>query len=129
MAEKRQVGVYNLTGPDYTLTFGELFRTIQNISNSEATFTWVNKDFLEASDVQPWSNLPLWLPADTDDAYWAAVDISKALETGLTFRPLNETVKDTLDWANSRSVEHTWRAGLTAEREKELLAAWHDQKS
>ena len=127
MAEKRQAGVYNLTGPDYTLTFGELFRTTQQMSNNEANFTWVNKDFLEASEVQPWSNLPLWLPADTDDAFWAAIDIGKALENGLAFRPLSQTIKDTLDWAKTRATDHSWRAGLTAEREKELLAAWHNQ--
>jgi 2'-hydroxyisoflavone reductase len=127
MAQSRQTGTYNVTGPDYTLTFGELFRTAQQISGSDINLVWANKEFLEAHEVQPWAELPLWIPADTDDAYWSAVDISKAVKDGLTFRPLAETVKDTLAWANGRSTDHTWRAGLTPEREKELLAAWHNQ--
>jgi 2'-hydroxyisoflavone reductase len=127
MAQSRQTGTYNVTGPDYTLTFGELFRTAQQISGSDINLVWANKEFLEAHEVQPWAELPLWIPADTDDAYWSAVDISKAVKDGLTFRPLAETVKDTLAWANGRSTDHTWRAGLTPEREKELLAVWHNQ--
>jgi 2'-hydroxyisoflavone reductase len=127
MAQSRQTGTYNVTGPAYTLTFGELFRTAQQISGSDINLVWANKEFLEAHEVQPWAELPLWIPADTDDAYWSAVDISKAVKDGLTFRPLAETVKDTLAWANGRSTDHTWRAGLTPEREKELLAAWHNQ--
>jgi 2'-hydroxyisoflavone reductase len=127
MAQARKTGVYNVTGPAYTLTFGELFRTAQQISGSDINLVWANKEFLEAHEVQPWAELPLWIPADTDDAYWSAVDISKAVKDGLTFRPLAETVKDTLAWANGRSTDHTWRAGLTPEREKELLAVWHNQ--
>ena len=129
MAAARQTGIYNVTGPDYTLTFGELFRTTHQISGSDANLIWVNKDFLAAHEVQPWGDLPLWIPADSDDAYWSAVDVSRALDKGLTFRPLSETVQDTLDFANGRSADHTWHAGLTPEREKELLAAWHNRET
>lgn len=127
MAQARRTGVYNVTGPDYTLTFGELFRTSQHVTNAEVTLTWVNKDFILDADVQPWIDLPMWIPADSDDAFWSAVDVSKAVNDGLSFRPLSQTVKDTLDWANSRPADHEWRAGLTPQREKELLTAWHNQ--
>jgi len=50
------------------------------------------------------------------------IDISKAIQAGLTFRPLEETVRDTLEWAKMRPMDHEWRAGLTAEREAEVLA-------
>jgi 2'-hydroxyisoflavone reductase len=125
MIEAGQTGVFNATGPDYTLTFGELFRTTQNVSGSDASYTWVNKDFLLDAGVEPWSDLPMWIPADSRDAYWSAIDVSKAIEHGLTFLPLSQTVKDTLDWAAARPADHDWRAGLRPEREKELLAAWH----
>lgn len=127
MALARQNGVYNLTGPDYTLTFGELFRTIQQVSGSEIKPVWVNKEFLAEHEVQPWAEIPLWVPADSEVAYIDAVDISKALESGLTFRPLAETVRDTLEWAGTRPGDYILKAGLTAEREKELLSAWHSK--
>ena len=127
MVEARQVGTYNVTGPDYTLTFGELFRTTQQLSNSDVELTWVNKEFIEANEIQPWVQLPLYIPSDNSDAYWSTIDCSKAIEKGLAFRPIRETIKDTLDYAQSRPVDHNWRAGLTAEREQELLMAWHNR--
>ena len=54
--------------------------------------------------------------------------IRKALASGLAFRPLEETLRDTLAWAQTRPEEHTWRAGLSAERETALLAAWAAHK-
>ena len=49
----------------------------------------------------------------------------RALDAGLTFRPVDETISDTLAWLATRPVDHTWRAGLSAEREAELLQLWH----
>lgn len=51
------------------------------------------------------------------------MDVSKAINAGLKFRPLEETVRDTLAWAQTRPADHEWRAGLTAEREAQVLAA------
>jgi len=39
---------------------------------------------------------------------------------------LEETVRDTLEWAKKLPADHVWRAGLTAERETEVLAAWKE---
>ena len=127
MTEARQTGTYNVTGPDYTLTFGELFRTTQQVSGSEENYHWVNKDFIEKHQIQPWSQLPLYIPPDGSDAYWSTIDNRKAIEKGLSFRPLRETVKDTLDYAHSRPADHSWRAGLTAEDERKLLEAWKNR--
>ena len=65
--------------------------------------------------------MPLWLPAAAGG--FAAVDVGKALAAGLTFRPLAETVRDTLAWASARPADYALRAGLSADREAELLAA------
>ena len=53
---------------------------------------------------------------DPDYRCFQLVDVSRAVEAGLTFRPLAETARDVPEW--------TGKAGLTAEREAELLAAW-----
>jgi 2'-hydroxyisoflavone reductase len=48
-----------------------------------------------------------------------AIDCGRAIEAGLAFRPLVETIKDVLDWDRATT------AGLRPEREQELLRAWH----
>jgi 2'-hydroxyisoflavone reductase len=114
-------GVFNATGPDYELTFGTLLDTCKLVSASDAKFHWASVDFLNQNNVAPWSDLPAWLPDVGEDAGFARVDISKALKAGLEFRSLEETIRDTMKWANDFPPDHEWKAGLTAEREKELL--------
>jgi len=62
-----------------------------------------------------------------DTAGWSQVNIDRALAKGITFRPFAQTALDTLEWHKTRPAEAqaTMRAGLTPEREAEVLAAWH----
>ena len=70
----------------------------------------------------PW---PLWLPeSDEINRYFQAVSVGKAVAAGLSFRPLAETVRDTLEWDLTRPADIPRRAGLAREREREVLAAW-----
>ena len=121
LVEDKTSGVFNATGPDYPLSFGKLLETCKQVSNSDANFKWASPEFLSQHNVAPWSDLPAWLPDEGEDAGFARVNVSKAIAAGLTFRPLAETVRDTLDWAASRPPEHEWRAGMKPEREQELL--------
>lgn len=124
MVEQAATGIYNATGAPGMVTFGELLSVCQLVSGSDATFTWVPEEFLLAQGVQPWSGLPLWVPAG-DPAYrgFAAVSVDLALGAGLTFRSVGETVTDTLAWLATRPADHDWRAGLDRTRERELLDA------
>lgn len=126
MVEAKQTGVFNADGP--TLTLGEVLQTSQAQSGSEARLVWVTEEFLAQNNVAPWSELPLWIPeSDADSAGFARISIEKARAAGLTHRPLADTVQDTLAWAATRPAEHKWRAGLSAEREAELLKLWREQ--
>lgn len=121
LIEQNVSGVFNATGPDHELSLGRLFDTCKLIGNSDAKFKWAPLEFLNQNNVAPWSDMPVWLPDTGEDAGFARVDISKALRAGLKFLSLEETVHDTLEWANSRPADHEWKAGLKPEREKELL--------
>ncbi len=116
-------GVYNATGPDYELTIGQLIDVSKQVSGSNATIHWASVDFLNQHKVEAWSDMPTWVPDDEEGVGFSRVDVSKAIEAGLRFRPLEETVRDTLAWAQTRPADHEWRAGLTAEREAQVLAA------
>lgn len=119
-----QSGVYNATGPNYPLTWGELLETCQQAAGTDSTITWVAEDYLTENEVRPWSELPLWITSAPEYAGFDKVSVQKGIDAGLTFRPLAETVRDTLDWLATRPGDHEWRT-LDPEKEKELLVNWH----
>lgn len=127
LIEENASGVYNATGPDYELTFGKLLEVSKQVSNSDAQFKWASVEFLNQNQVQAWSDMPVWVPDTEEDAGFSRIDVSKVIDAGLTFRPLEETVRDTLDWANTRPPDHQWRAGLLEEREAQILEALKEE--
>jgi 2'-hydroxyisoflavone reductase len=122
LIENQASGTYNATGPDYELNLRKLLEVSKQVSGSNANFRWAGVDFLNQNKVEAWSDLPVWVPDDDENAGFSRVDVSKAIAAGLTFRPLQETVRDTLEWAKERPAGQEWRAGLKAEREQELLS-------
>jgi 2'-hydroxyisoflavone reductase len=120
-------GPYNATGYAPPITFEQLFDTCRTVSASDARLVWVPEQWLLASGAQPWTELPLWVP-ENEYTGFHRTNMDKAVRSGLTFRPLADTVRDTLAWAaDARLPDHSWRAGLSPERERELLAAWQEQ--
>ena len=128
MVEDKETGPYNATGPAKPLGVGGMLDGIKGALNSSARFTWVTADFLEAQKVAPWSDMPVWTG---EESGMARTNISRALAKGLTFRPLADTARDTLAWFKSQSAERQakLKAGLAAEREAEVLAAWKKQQT
>src|SRR5881275_552946 len=128
MAENRETGIYNATGPAKPLEIGQMLNEIKDALHSNATFTWLPSDFLQQQKVEAWSDMPVWAG---DELGLARTKIDRALAKGLTFRPLAETSRDTLVWFRSLPQERQskLRAGLTPEREAEVLAAWHQKKA
>jgi 2'-hydroxyisoflavone reductase len=112
-------GTFNATGPAESITFEQLLARARDAIGSDANVIWVDDQRVLDAEVQPWTELPLWLPGD-EYAGMARADISRALAAGLTFRPVEETIVDTLAW--DRSVPGD-RPTLTHDREQEILAA------
>jgi 2'-hydroxyisoflavone reductase len=101
------------------------------VAGGDARLVWVDGSFLAERGVGEWQELPLWI---VDPAFrgLSEVDVSRALAAGLTFRPVEETVADTLAWARAsqgappprKSGVQLPPAGLTRDREAELLDEW-----
>ncbi|HEV2966010.1 MAG TPA: NAD-dependent epimerase/dehydratase family protein [Chthoniobacterales bacterium] len=123
VAENRETGIYNATGPAKPLGIGGMLDGIKETLKSNANFTWASEQFLTAQKVQAWSDMPVWVGGE--DGLTRA-SISCALAKGLTFRPLGDTARDTLAWFKSlpQDRQSHLKAGLTSEREAEVLAAW-----
>ena len=124
MVERGATGTYNATGEPGRRTLDDVFRAAKADSGSDARVTYVSEAFLRAESVAPWGEMPLWVGSDPGMAGFAAVSVEKALAAGLTSRPIAETIRDTLKWHATRP-EAPLRAGITREREAELLAKWH----
>jgi len=125
-----QPGVFNVTGPAAPLTWGEMLAACQTAAVKPAQLTWVDDSFLLKQEVQPWRDLPLWVPASAGDmAGLYTVDCRRAIAAGLTFRPLAQTVADTLAWLQQRAEDWVGQVGLSAVRETALLQAWRDSAS
>jgi 2'-hydroxyisoflavone reductase len=94
-------------------------------SSSDLTMTWVDEQFLLEQNVKPFSDLPFWLPK-THKGFFE-IDCRRGISSGLAFRPLVETARDTLAWDGSSQGNN--QVGLDSKRELELLACWKTRKA
>ena len=93
--------------------------------------TWVDDEWLAGQGVTPWSEVPLWLPPSAAAYPWDQ-DTTAAERAGLRTRPIADSARDTLAWLRAGGGDkpanpRTGKAGLDPDREKELLAAWHER--
>ena len=124
LAEARTLGTFNACGPDYTLSMDAMLYGCQAVTGGGMTLTHVPPAFLDEQQV----GLPIWVPSkDNPYAGYGAVSNQRAIVAGLTFRPLATTVEDLLAWFRSLPAERQAKlgAGITREKEAELLKAWH----
>ncbi|MFB9069040.1 NAD-dependent epimerase/dehydratase family protein [Pseudofulvimonas gallinarii] len=124
LAEAGTTGTFNAVGPDYTLTTDAMVHGCHAVTGGPVRLTHVTPEFLEANE----AGLPIWVSSKAGPySGYGRVSNARALEAGLTFRPLATTVADLLAWFRSLPAERqaTLRAGLTRDREAELLRAWH----
>ncbi len=126
MAEDGPAGTFNAVGPAVPRPMDELLYGIRAVTTTESTFTWVDADFLVSAGVRPYAEMPVWRPARDGAEGFARFDMSREVELGLTFRSLADTTAATLEYHFSRpaSEQDPLRAGLSAEREEEVLALW-----
>lgn len=129
--ERRLFKVYNAVGPRETLSVQAMLETGVEALASDAKLTWVPAEFLAEHEVQPWMQMTVWVPPDSEFGGLGAVDNGTAVADGLGFRALTQTMVDTLAWWNEQPEERRAepRAGLAAEREAEVLAAWHQPQA
>ena len=131
--ERGITGTFNVVGPHphNPLTMKKMLETCRKVSKSDAAFTWVPADFLAQHQVGPWMQMPCWLPSEGEYAGFGSRNIDKAVAAGLDFRPLAETIEDTLQWYDSLEEEQrggmNQRAGISEEKEAEVLKAWHER--
>jgi 2'-hydroxyisoflavone reductase len=129
--ENRVFGTYNTVTPPNEFTMGDLLEDCAAVTAAEVSPVWVDNAFVSAHKLSEGRELPIWAAPDGDSARVALVSGARAYARGLRNRPTRETARDTVSWWKTLPAERTasLRAGLSPEREKELLAMWRKQAS
>ncbi len=130
--ERDLTGTFNMVAPPGRFTMGDLLAASIVAAKSlvhpkpAPRAVWVNVDFLQRQKVELEGDFPIWEPPSGDTAGFAEVSAARASSAGLTITPIATTVRDTLAWylRQPQSERTHLKAGLTPERERELLAAW-----
>lgn len=126
LVEARRLGTFNALGPDYTLDMAGMLYGIRASTTAGAQLNWVPWAFLSEKGVSPWADMPVFIPGEGEDGGFHRRSNAAAVAAGLTFRSIATTTADTLQWFDQQPAERraTRRAGMSAEREREVLAAW-----
>jgi 2'-hydroxyisoflavone reductase len=135
--ENNFIGTYNLVSNVNEFKFGELTNACVAAARKQAKpadaprATDLPTDFLEEQKVEPWSEMPVWLPAKGDEAAFAGTSNKAARAKGLKITPIKKTVDDTLAWHLTRPEEERvkLKAGIAPEKEAAVLAAWKAKKA
>lgn len=113
-------GVFNACGPqNNTITIGEFLKEANQILGDNSVLHFATESFLEKNDVKCWTELPLWVYREIEA--FLLFDSQKAIENGLSFRSIQETVENTAKWAESISLSSLKYETLSAEKEMALL--------
>jgi 2'-hydroxyisoflavone reductase len=120
--ESGRGGTYNVTSPPREISLGDLFATCRGVARVPSEVRYAPAAFLAGHGVEPWTDLPLWVPDSLGMPGLLHVDVRRALVAGLRYRPLRDTVRDVLAWAKTKAPSRAMRAGLSEDRERDLLA-------
>jgi 2'-hydroxyisoflavone reductase len=123
-------GPFNVVSRRGHATMGTLLEACHSVAGADdATLTWVAPEAIAAAGIEPWTELPVWLPEDHEYAAMHDADVERAHAAGLSCRPVRDTVADTWRWLSALPGPPPLRAGaipagLPPEREREVLRAW-----
>jgi len=119
-------GAFDIVSPTSHATMGDLLEACVAATVSDARLAWVEPQHVLDAGIEPWTQLPMWLPpGELHDSLHGA-DVSKALGAGLRIRTVRETVEDTWEWLQSVGEapqrEDRPRLGLDPAVEASVLA-------
>lgn len=97
-------GPVNVVSPRGHATMGSLLDACVEATGGVAEPVWLDPRTVAAAGVEPWTELPVWLPPDHEYAALHDGDVSRALALGLANRPVEQTVADTWEWVRTEGM-------------------------
>jgi 2'-hydroxyisoflavone reductase len=128
MIERKETGSYNANSLPNNMTMERVLEECKTVSGSNASFTWFSDDFLMQEKVAAWSEVPLWIPEEDAPHLkgFMFINCNKAVGSGLSFRPLNDTIRDIVTWRETNRLNEDLKAGIDSNKEQRLLRKWHE---
>ena len=124
LAETGTPGTFNATGPESPLEMRTFLEACRSAVRSDATFTWVSDVFLLKADLSTFRSLPLWIPEEPETVGAGSIDFKRAIAAGMTLRPYEATISETLESDRSRGSEAPNLGLLDPDKETAILADW-----
>jgi 2'-hydroxyisoflavone reductase len=120
LAEASTLGMYNACGPEKKLVWGKVIEACSKACEKPAKVHWTSVEELQGEKVPP---LPIWAPPNGEEAGVHTVSNARAMAAGLTFRPIQTTVSDTLAWFKELPAERqkAFKSPLSEEEEQRVL--------
>ena len=123
-------GPFNVVCRRGHATMGSLLDACRRATGGAAELIWVGPDRVEEAGIEPWSELPIWIPPEHEYAWLHDMNAERAHAAGLSCRPVEETVRDTWDWLLAIDKrpprgDEAADTGLDPAKERAVLAAWH----
>lgn len=140
--EKKLSGPYNAISPAGHFAIGDVVESAIRVGDAGTKAEWIDADFLAAHGVNGWQHMPAWIAQSTPGyAGFGTMNSEKATKAGMTIRPMDETMRATLEYYRTRGPEITeergeefgaqWRqsvrGGLPKELEAQVLEAWNSR--
>lgn len=131
LVDARADGYYNAVTPPGAITMGSLMETSRKVTGADTKLTWIDEDFLGANMKPEEMNFAPWGPMRGEEAGGSLTGMKASADKGLKARSLEETVRDTLAWHETRPADRkaALRSGFTPEQEAAILAAWRARKA
>lgn len=126
LVENRTMGRFNAVGPAQPMTWGRVVAACQNATKAPkaaSTLTWIPGEFVARQEDL---SFPIWAPYQGDTRGFHTWQNRRAVQAGLKFRPVEQTVADTLAWYQGQLKEAQGRTKLafSPEQEAEIFKRW-----
>ncbi len=125
--EQKLTDSYNLVREP--MPWGDFLNACVSAADKDTELVWIPGDFLAEHELESWRQLQMWADSETPMAGSFTWSATKAIEAGLTIRPVEETIRDTVAWYKSLPADRqaAMRSGIPADKEGEVLAAWRER--
>jgi 2'-hydroxyisoflavone reductase len=125
-ADRGLGGAFNTVSRRGHATMATLLEAAREVTGSRATLVWVSPEVIEAAGIEPWIELPVWVPPSGEYVGIHDSDVSAAYAAGLTCRPVSQTVADTWRWLQAEGDPPSRPGlpvhGLSPDTERRVLA-------